>query len=290
VICYWIVSSRSLLDYQRNTEAAIFHGCFATSISWTTHPTSNLPHRRIFSKTQRIMPESFSHHAIQETPYKDFEPIEKLDAFIMFAMSRVGIHPNPMGPPDLFCSFGFCTYRDEYEKRKLGGVYNQLLAGNKQRVDNNKSLGISTSQMTNIPTADFEEFWTASRDGKLPELMAKYELEQQLQACKFATEFLALPLAAPHPKVWRLCHYLAFAPTNPTVPKEAEAGARHFVFTSSPTARTKIELRRVYTALLAKTSPLEIEAARDEGRLLAPAQGTLSDIDAGVIHTLKKLK
>jgi hypothetical protein len=49
--------------------------------------------------------------------YNRFQPIKKLDAVIMFAMRRAGIHPNPMGPRDLFYSFGFCTCKDEYEER-----------------------------------------------------------------------------------------------------------------------------------------------------------------------------
>jgi hypothetical protein len=220
----------------------------------------------------------------------ELQRIEKLDAFLLFALSREHMSPNPADPADIWYRFGFCACESRHEENQLGAMYSKLLHGHKFRVDYNKSLGISSSKIPTIPTASFEEFWKAYRAGTLISLMDKYGLGQERRSFPQLAHFFASHRSVHRPGIWRLRHYLAFEPTDPTVPCEAQSGAKHFGFSSTLNARTNIELRGVYARLLANAPPLEIELARNEHRLLEYIREKLYSLDAGVEQTLRQLQ
>jgi hypothetical protein len=221
----------------------------------------------------------------------EIKPIEKRDLFFMFALARSSMRPHPATTYhlDLWYWFGFCTSSDEYEESRIGSLYTRLLGENKFTVDYNASLGISSSHVPNLLTASFEEFWMAYQSGKIVQLMRKYGLEHELQRCRYLDLFLSITPGEPHPRIWRLYHYLAFPTISLDIPPAAMKGAEHFGFSSGLNARMKIELPRFYKELLAQGHPLEMEQARNQNRLLSYAQEKLKEIDAGVVKILKKL-
>lgn len=221
--------------------------------------------------------------------FKELQPVEKRDCFLLFAMAQKHMHPNPMGPGDLWYRFGFCICGDEHDEGELGSLYSTLLGGDKFRVDYAKSLGEDAAPQPGIPKASFEQFWTAYNDGEVIPLMDRYGLEEGRRRFPGLGPFLALRHSTRHPMVWRLKHSLAFEAAAVNIPAEALLGAQYYGFSSSLNARTRIELRSLYKSLMGRRDPLEIERARSEGRLFSYAQERLPSIESNVAQVLQQL-
>lgn len=226
----------------------------------------------------------------QDTYFMHLQPQEKSDAFLLLALVLQGAHPPPNMAGDLWYKFGFCTCADERDEHSLGGLYGKLLTGNMSRTAYNRSLGVPTLDIPDVPHASFEQFWTAYRDAQLGLLMEQHGLlEYQANRAQLG-QFLATRPGDPHALIWRLMHYLAFEPAAVDVPTEAAEGAECYGFTDELNARTRLELRSLYKRLTRKANPLEIDEARTQGRLLELAQGLLQEIDADVAQVLGRLE
>ncbi|KAF2026863.1 hypothetical protein EK21DRAFT_91991 [Setomelanomma holmii] len=194
-------------------------GMFEPPSSEQTHQPTNLL-AKAFKEAWE-----FPHPGVSALHFTDLEPTEKRDAFFMLAMAREHMYPNPTDSADLWYNFEFCSCLNVHEESKLGGLYDTLLHGNKFRVDYNKSLGVSISDIPYLPTATFEEFWKAYSAGRLVPLMDKYGLTQERRRFPNLTQLFKSRQASRDPTVWRLCHYLALEPTDPRVPDEFKLGS-----------------------------------------------------------------
>jgi hypothetical protein len=226
----------------------------------------------------------------QEKHVTELQPDEMRDAFFLYALTQEHIHPNPMGPGDLWYSFGFCTCVDEHEESRLGSLYGKLLGGNKFLTDYSVSLGEKSRSHSDIPMATFEEFWRAFQNGKLIQLMDQYGFQEERRRYPYLENFLAIRPAEPHPPVWRLCHFLAFEVTSLDIPPVAVVLAEDFGFSAGLSARMKLELRSFYKSLISKGGPLEFDEARSQGRLVDHAQRHFTKVDEAVLRILRELR
>lgn len=223
---------------------------------------------------------------------QQLEPPSKRKCFLFYAMILDSTYPNPIWAEfDIWYDFGFAVCRSEYDEGRLGGLYTQLIGGNKSRRDYDQNLGAKTEDYPDIPTCSFNEFWLAYANGSLGKLFHKYDLGGRISPGSGLQEFLSFPLNQRElrPTVWRLKHFLALDPNTPlgNFPK-VEAAAQEYGFTSQLNAGTRLALRQFYERLFKEVNPLRVHEAKNSGKLLEYAESKLDVIDDGVRHVLRR--
>ncbi|KAG6814883.1 hypothetical protein H0H93_011858 [Arthromyces matolae] len=233
--------------------------------------------------------------------FSQFMPPAKLHCFKFYAMLLDGsYYPNPNTPePDLWYDFGFVACSDVHAARSLGSVYCRLFGGNRRERDYHQSLGVPFRDITNLPTASFDEFWRAWKSGNLAELFDQYGLgdridriDEVLGSPRRLREFLALPGHQQHPSVWRLKHLLALE-DNTQISRFPliEAAVQEYGFTPHLDARTKVTLLRFYRELLISSDPLEVHRARNRRELFEYVKRNFQgNVDHIVWDALRKLR
>ena len=191
---------------------------------------------------------------------EDLEPPSKRSAFLLLIMTLQGGYPHPAesGP---YYDFGFCTCTNRNEESSLGGLYEELLIGDKLHT-------FWTQHLTNLrprhrETCTFDEFWRAYDAGKLIELLDKKGFKEDRKVFKHLDSFLNCPPNGPHPSVWLLQTYLN--------EKDKEEAPRPILmdygFIECDNYFDTMELKEIYRKLLECADHLELHQACIQGKL-----------------------
>ncbi|EHK41056.1 hypothetical protein TRIATDRAFT_321317 [Trichoderma atroviride IMI 206040] len=247
----------------------------------------NALHRAINAARPYLDPEDRDKHV------KLLEPPSKGHCFLFFAMVLDSSYPNPyLAWSDSWYNFGFVVFHNQYEERKLGGIYSTLVGGNKSSRDYDESLGVELKDYPNLPTCSFNELWLAYENGELANLFRRYGLDSIFGGNLGLEEFLSFPLNQRQlrPSVWKLKHFLAIDANQPlgNFP-EIEAAAQEYGFTAQLNPRTGLALRQCYEQLFRKVNPLRVHEAKSHGQLCEYAESVLDDIDDDVRQVLRKI-
>ena len=142
-----------------------------------------------------------------------------------------------------------------------------------------------------VPTAKFEEFWKAYRDGNLVALMDKYGLSQVRMQFHQLESFLREPAAAPRPPVWGLRRYFEFEGMHVDVPANVLTAAHAYGISSGLNARERMQMTAFYKQSWRTLdwNPMEMEEARQKGTLVEHAQSYLQNIEQDVVRRIEKL-
>lgn len=195
----------------------------------------------------------------QEKEVKDLEPPAKRKAFFFFAMALHGWHPRPSdtGP---YYDFGFCTCLDEYTEARLGGLYQELLVGDKFSSFGTRGLNLRSE---NRRSCTFAEFWRALESGKLIDLMDSKGFKPERQTFRHLDTFLEYPPNEPHCSVWKLQVFLSNRDTSEAPsPVLVDYGFMH-----CKGYFEVMELKSVYRSVLQLSGPLALHDACVKGRL-----------------------
>lgn len=103
----------------------------------------------------------------------------------------------------------FCTCREEREERKLGGLYQELLIGDKLFEDLGTNRYDRTLGRHKFQPATFTEFWHSYQSGTLIQLMDSAGLKEFSSDFSYPEAFLSIPPAGLYPSVWSLKQFVA---------------------------------------------------------------------------------
>lgn len=202
---------------------------------------------------------------------KELKPDAKAHCYNMLAGVLHMAHPHPI--EENWYAFGFCTCRGEKEEQKLGGLYQQLLIGDKLFEDlwtnqYNQTLGRQKFQ-----PATFTEFWHSFQSGTLIQLMDSAGLKDVRSEFPFLEAFLSIPPAGgPYPSVWRLKQFLEINDPAPEHPQIPAALQWDYGFGNCQTFEETCILMEIYKRLLQNANPLDLHGACLAGNLFAFAQ------------------
>lgn len=226
---------------------------------------------------------------------RKLQPPEKAECFLFFALALAGMSPPPSH--DSWYKFGFSVYFDDpsqQHERGLGGMYVALIAGDKLKIERDRSLGEPHRRTgPGRATCSFEEFWQAWDIGNLGVLMERYQVIMLNRLRPSLSVFLSTPRSSPKPAIWRLIHFLSLEANTPPrrFPGMAEAIGT-FGFRRGLDAKSKQLLTDFYRLLLGACDPMDLQQARDSGRLLDFVQrlerGPAMEVE--VKRVLEKLK
>jgi hypothetical protein len=197
----------------------------------------------------------------QNVDPKVLQPAAKRHAYLLLAEALHAAGPNPTEVN--WNNFGFCTCHDEREERSLGGLYQQLLLGDKLFSDlPGREKFFRTRKME---TATFEEFWHAYESGTLIQLMDSKGLKWQRTQFPFLEKFLSVPPSGPQPSVWSLKQFLAI--NDPIDFPPIPAVKVDYGFMNCENFEETCVLMEIYKRLLVKANPLELHDACLAGKL-----------------------
>ena len=193
-------------------------------------------------------------------PLEELKPPSKRSAFLLLKLALQGGHPPPAdtGP---YYDFGFCTCNDMYTESSLGGLYQELLVGDKLH-------RFWTQHLPNLaPTGHkmctFDEFWRAHDTGNLINLMDEKGFRSDRQNFKHLASFLKCSPNGPHPSVWGLQAYL-----NDTDREQPPASVYvDYGFIHCDGYFETMELKEIYRQLLRGADHLELHRACVQGQL-----------------------
>ncbi|KAK0615560.1 hypothetical protein B0T17DRAFT_497172 [Bombardia bombarda] len=197
----------------------------------------------------------------------DLTPFGKQYCFMFFAMILGNTHFPPSATHlDIWFDLGFvvCPGTDDEEishhERALGGIYHELLAGNKGRREYFQSLNAKYSGPADTPTCSFSAFWKAWEQGTLFDLFDSHSTHTgqtfgELFDYRFPDlrVFLTYPGKHPRPSLYKLRHFLAIKDANvlnTALPLEIRHAALEHGFHPTLDARTRLDLHNVYMRLL----------------------------------------
>lgn len=100
---------------------------------------------------------------------KDLQAKAIADCFRILATTLHMANPQPIEPA--WYSFGFCTWKDEWEERPLGGLYQRCLLEDKLFEDVPKNPRFTILERCESQTPTFTEFWQAYKCATLIKLM-----------------------------------------------------------------------------------------------------------------------
>jgi hypothetical protein len=192
----------------------------------------------------------------------ELRPKAKAQCYLFLATVLHMAHPHPIEPN--WFHFGFCTCRDERDERGLGGLYQNLLIGDKLFEDTRRASSFPAHLKSQTATATFTEFWRAYESGRLIQLMDSKGLKNERPRVPFLETFLSVPPSGPHPRVWSLKQFLEI--DNP-VDRPAIPGIQvDYSFRNCRDFEETCILSEVYKRLLSKADPLELHEACLAGR------------------------
>lgn len=209
----------------------------------------------------------------QKNP-KELKPDAKAHCYHMLAGILHMAHPHPI--EENWFRFGFCTCRGEREEQRLGGLYQELLVGDKLFEDVMTDLHYQTplaGRHHKFQPATFTEFWQAYQSGTLIQLMDSTLRKDSRSDLPFLEAFLSIPPAGPHPSVWRLKQFIAI--NDPAEHPPLPALQWDYGFGNCQTFEEICILIEIYKRLLqqnAAVDPLELHKACLAGKLFAFAQ------------------
>ncbi|KAH7082728.1 hypothetical protein BKA63DRAFT_486180 [Paraphoma chrysanthemicola] len=151
----------------------------------------------------------------REMPFNQLEPLEKRQAFLFYGQILNGYMPGV--DEDLWLYLGFCAPKDAEETNCLAAAYRAL-----------------------VDACQFDEFWTAMRDSKMPDLFAKYGLSGSMSTIP-SFKILMSNVARWHYSVWDLKKYIRSTDIEPSRSVQVDYG-----FIECQDARERITLRGMY--------------------------------------------
>lgn len=203
----------------------------------------------------------------QKNP-KELKPDAKAHCYHMLAGVLHMAHPHPI--EENWYTFGFCTCRGEREERRLGGLYQELLTGDKLFEDVMKNQHYTTPGRQKYQPATFTEFWHSYQSGTLIQLMDSKGLEEFRSNFPFLKAFLSVPPAGPYPSVWKLKQFIAI--NDPAEYPPTPALRWDYGFLNCQSFEETCILMEIYQRLLQEADPLELHKACLAGKLFVFAQ------------------
>lgn len=190
---------------------------------------------------------------------------------------------------DVWFDFGFVVCSNEHEERRFGGLYNQILAGDKFR------LGVEYPGRPSSPTCPFNEFWRVWENGSLMHIFDKYlppiggGFDDIFRPeVPYLKEFLSYPGKEKRPSVWKLKHFLALENVNLlTTTWEIAEAAMEYGFNPTLNTKTTMDLRAFYSKLLSATSPIEVDKAKNGRKLHELAVREVGEVEEHVLQILR---
>lgn len=167
---------------------------------------------------------------------------------------------------------------------RLGGLYNNLLFGNKFRESFEQGLDSIVSR-PRVKTCPFAAFWIAWERGKLVQCFQNYGLGDELKSYSGLEHFLNYPLGSKRPEVYGLMRYLRSEDNNSP---ESEMAARCFGFSDEINAKERILLEQMYRSLLTMGSVLALQDALTRADVLMYAQRILKDVEEDLRPILQR--
>ncbi|OCK75458.1 hypothetical protein K432DRAFT_429412, partial [Lepidopterella palustris CBS 459.81] len=199
---------------------------------------------------------------------QELKPEAKAHCYRMLAGALHMAHPHPIEYN--WYTFGFCTCREEQEERRLGGLYQELLIGDKLFENARTNPQYLTLRNRKFQTATFTEFWHSYQSGTLIHLMDSKGLKEFRTDFPFLEEFLSVPPSGPHPSVWDLKQFIAI--NDPVEYPPIPALLVDYGFMNCQTFEETCILMEIYKRILQKADPLELHKACLAGKLFVFAQ------------------
>ncbi|KAK5329281.1 hypothetical protein LTR70_000778 [Exophiala xenobiotica] len=221
------------------------------------------------------------------------KPAAKRYGFVFLAMCSQACLPPPglaIEGVNLWYELGFPACRNEHAEKELGRLYHRLLFGDKLRADYNRSLGTEWNGDKNTKTCKtctFDEFWKKWEAGKLVQLLNQYGLSEECQKFADLDIFLAYPLGARRPSVFRLRHWLE---EDGACPPEAEVAARTYGFSDNLNARQEMALKDIYKRLFEAGTAMQLHHALCQGGVFEHAQTHVKGIEPDIASILEACK
>jgi hypothetical protein len=197
---------------------------------------------------------------------KELKPEAKAHCYHMLAGVLHMAHPHPIEYN--WYTFGFCTCHGERSENSLGGLYQQLLVGEKLFEDVNHMANWHPPHKAQ--TATFTEFWQSYQSGTLIQLMDSKGLKQSRSCFPFLEEFLSVPPSGPQPSVWDLKQFIAI--NDPAEYPPIPALKVDYGFMNCRDFEETCILMEIYKRLLQDADPLELHRACLAGKLFVFAQ------------------
>lgn len=198
---------------------------------------------------------------------KELKPDAKAHCYNMLAEVLHMAHPHPI--EENWYRFGFCTCREEREEDKLGGLYQELLIGDKLFEDV-RTKHCQTLGRHKFQPATFTEFWHSYQSGTLIQLMDSTGLKDFRTDFPFLEAFLSIPHVGPYPSVWSLKQFIAI--NDPAEHPPIPALQCDYGFANCQTFEETCILMEIYKRLLQNADPLELHKACLAGKLFVFAQ------------------
>ena len=199
---------------------------------------------------------------------KELKPEAKANCYHMLAGVLHMGYPHPI--EENWYAFGFCTCREEREERELGGLYQELLIGDKLFEDLGTNRYNRTLGRHKFQPATFTEFWHSYQSGTLIQLMDSAGLKEFRSDFPYLEAFLSIPPAGLYPSVWSLKQFIAI--NDPVEHPPIPALQWDYGFGNCQTFEETCILMEIYKRLLQNADPLDLHKACFAGKLFAFAR------------------